>query len=258
MTACKNCGTTLRESDNFCPNCGGKVVKNRLTIINLFEHFLEQFFNYDNKFLRTLIDLVRKPEVVIGGYVSGVRKRYMNPIGFFAVALTLTGISIFITQKLFPEAMDFSTFDFGPSNKKSEDLDVGKATVNMMSDYSSIMVMMNIPLYALTSRLVFLRNKKYNYIEHIIFFLYTVAEISIVFFLPQLISYTLGTTMGEGAVYSIPIQILYTAYCLKRWYNLSSWGITLKTLLFFGVSILIMSIPFVIGVLLALVFKVGQ
>ena len=69
---CKNCHTELKELDDYCKSCGGKVVRNRLTLKHLFEHLSETFFNYDNKLLRTIIDLVRIPEKVIDSYVIGI------------------------------------------------------------------------------------------------------------------------------------------------------------------------------------------
>lgn len=37
-----------------------------------------------------------KPEDVINGYVNGLRKRYMSAFSYFAVALTLGSIYMFI------------------------------------------------------------------------------------------------------------------------------------------------------------------
>ncbi len=61
---CKNCHTELEEYDDYFKNCGGKVIRNRLTFKNLFEHISETFFNYDNTLLKTFITLFRKPEAV--------------------------------------------------------------------------------------------------------------------------------------------------------------------------------------------------
>ena len=80
---CKNCSNQLSTNSDFCNSCGAKVIRNRLTLKNIFEHIIETFFNYDNKLLRTFIDLFKKPEKVIDGYINGVRKRYVNPISYF-------------------------------------------------------------------------------------------------------------------------------------------------------------------------------
>lgn len=89
---CQNCSTIITQNGNYCPNCGAKVIRNRITMRNLITDFSEEFLSFDNKFLKTFIDLFKKPEVVIGGYISGVRKKYVNAISYFAIALTITGL----------------------------------------------------------------------------------------------------------------------------------------------------------------------
>ncbi len=96
---CKNCNTELSEQDQYCKSCGGKVIRKRLTLKNLFEHLSETFFNYDNKLLRTIVTLFKQPTVVTDNYINGVRKRYVDPISFFGLALTLSGLSTFIIKK---------------------------------------------------------------------------------------------------------------------------------------------------------------
>ena len=96
---CKNCHYRLSEDNSYCSQCGGKIIRNRLTLKNLFEHISETFFNYDNKLFRTLRDLTLRPHVVIDDYVSGIRMRYVNPISLFALRLTRAGLSWFIMQK---------------------------------------------------------------------------------------------------------------------------------------------------------------
>ena len=79
---CKNCELSIQTHHNYCPSCGAKVIRNRLTIKALFAHFSEQFLNYDNKFLKTFRQLTTKPETVTDCYIHGTRKRYVNVISF--------------------------------------------------------------------------------------------------------------------------------------------------------------------------------
>ena len=98
---CKNCNTNLSSDSDYCNKCGGKIIRNRLTIRNLFQHFSETFLNYDNKFLQTVKNLFVKPEDVIGSYGDGTRKKYINPISFFAISLTISGVYLLIFKKFF-------------------------------------------------------------------------------------------------------------------------------------------------------------
>ena len=54
---CKNCYTTLSLENNYCNTCGAKLIRNHLTIKNLFSDFIQTYLNYDNKFLKNLIEI---------------------------------------------------------------------------------------------------------------------------------------------------------------------------------------------------------
>ena len=116
---CKNCHTNLVEGADYCYNCGAKVIRKRLNFRNLFEHISETFLNYDNKLFRTLVKLLTDPVDVIDSYVQGVRKKYVNPLSFFGLALTLSGLFIFILRKYYLDQIDFSVLlmDNNPINE---------------------------------------------------------------------------------------------------------------------------------------------
>ncbi len=248
---CKNCKTLLKSDDNFCNSCGAKVIRKRLTIKNLFENFSEQFFNYDNKVLRTFINLFKKPEDVIGGYISGTRKKYVNVISYFAIAITLSGLQIFIINKFFPESIDFSIF----STKESEVL--SKNAYDFTSEYQSLLMMFTAPLYALISRIIFLKNKKYNYSEHLVIFMYILAQLSIIGVFLQVFSAILGISMGSASIPLFAFQIIYSAFCLKQLYSLSLKGILLKTLLLFLILFILLILYVIIFVIYIKVFHGG-
>lgn len=58
---CKNCDARLRTDYLYCPACGAKVIRNRITIKNLWTDFLERYFNLDNTFIRTVVHLTTTP-----------------------------------------------------------------------------------------------------------------------------------------------------------------------------------------------------
>jgi hypothetical protein len=72
------------------------VIRNRLTPKVLAEQVNEEFLSIDNKFLITLIDLLKKPEAVIDGYIHGLRKKYIGVIPFYAISLTILGFQTFL------------------------------------------------------------------------------------------------------------------------------------------------------------------
>lgn len=248
---CKNCNYELNDSADYCPRCGAKVIRNRLTFRNLLEHFTETFLNIDNLFLRTFYHLIKKPEEVIDGYINGTRKSYMDVLAYFALALTFSGIQIFILDKFFPEIFDFSSFS-EPGMAEFQ-----KKNMDFMKEYQSIIIFIYVPIYALIGKLVFFNIKKYNYTEFFVIFLYILSEINIVSFFITLIAGVFSLRIDLLGLYiMIPMQILYSAYCLKRLYGLNMSGILLRTILFFAIGGVVFFV--VILIVLGVLFYTGE
>jgi len=240
---CKNCETNLNEKSDFCHLCGAKVIRNRLTLKNLLNDFSEQFLNYDNKFLLTFIHLFTKPEIVIDGYINGTRKKYVNVISYFAIALTITGLEYFIVRKFFPEFLDLSAI----SSKGMETF--SNTMLNYLQDYQSFVLMLFVPFYALMGNIVFFNIKKYNYTEHLIAFMYIIAQLTILGAFIVVFSAILGLKMGNISFYVMLLQMIYSAYCLKGLYELNFKGIFLRTLLF----LLVLSVFYIITIFLTII-----
>ncbi|NNL82464.1 MAG: DUF3667 domain-containing protein [Winogradskyella sp.] len=253
FTNCKNCNTQLQPESEFCHACGGKVIRKRLSFKNLFEHISETFFNYDNKLLRTFIDLFKRPEAVIDGYVNGIRKRYVNPLSFFGVSLTLTGLSLFIIQKFYTQYFDYSKiFDSEIFNNPSTQQMLQESN-SWVFEYNSLIYAFMIPFMAIISVIVFF-NKHYNFTEHIIIYLYSMSAMMI-----------FSTVIGQMVLFIIPekyisfsiifylILFIYHGYLLKRVFKLNGVHLLLKTLFFLAVFVaayLMLSI--LMGILLIL------
>lgn len=224
---CKNCHTNLSEKSDYCYSCGGKVIRNRLTIRNLFEHFSETFLNYDNKFLQTFISLFRKPEDVIGSYIDGTRKKYIDPISFFAISLTISGVYLLIFKKFFYGYFDASSLYTDENAQK-----LFNASKETIFEYNSFFYFILIPALAFISLIVFY-NKKHNYTEHVVIYLYTMSLTSIVSSIVSLIM--LMTIPQSFMIFGIGINllsILFHCYLLKKIFELKPMELIGKFLLF--------------------------
>ncbi|MEO8773855.1 MAG: DUF3667 domain-containing protein [Gelidibacter sp.] len=200
---------------------------------NLFADFSQQFLNYDNTFLRTFLTLFKNPENVIDGYINGTRKKYVNAITYFAIALTLSGIQIFILNKFFPETMSPESMSLkGMKGMKQEDLKI-------MEDYQSILYMLMVPIYALISKLVFLNIKKFNYTEHVVINMYLIAHVSIVSSMLVVLATSIGVIYMTSVLTLLAFQVLYSAYAFKRLFKTTLKSIILKSLIFLVILVFV-------------------
>ncbi|WP_460218361.1 DUF3667 domain-containing protein [Psychroserpens sp. MEBiC05023] len=230
---CKNCQTELQINSDFCYSCGGKVIRNRLTFKNLFEHISETFFNYDNKLLRTIIDLFKKPEEVIGGYINGIRKRYVNPISFFGLTLTIVSLEWFILQKFFPHLMNMASIS--PNGDET----FASGLFEVIQKYGSILMMLYVPLYAIISRVVFFDKKTFNYTEHVVAYIYILSVISLLGAVLNILCVLFGYDLGVISYVNLLVQVLYISYCFKRLYQISTGEIIGRTFISFFVYMIL-------------------
>lgn len=81
--SCLNCGTQISNEANFCSKCGQVNDTNRLSVKQYFSEYLNGFFNFDNRFLKTIIPLIFKPGFVTKEYIEGRRVKYVNPFQLY-------------------------------------------------------------------------------------------------------------------------------------------------------------------------------
>ncbi len=232
---CKNCLTQLAEDDNFCKNCGAKIVQQELTFGYLANEATERFFNFENNLLaRTIKDMTLQPRTVIDSYINGVRKKHVNVVSYLAFALTLSGIQIFLMRKVFPANMDVTWMN-QQNNPMLEDM----SFMDNIWEFQSIFYVFMMPLYALLAKVIFFNYKKYTYLHHLVISTYTQAHLSILLFLPAIIALIFDVNFLKMTYFfSMPIMVIFNAYVYKRLYQINLKKIILKTFLFmfmFGV-----------------------
>lgn len=247
---CKNCETSLRTDYTFCPKCGARVAATRLTFKNLFSDVLERFFDLDNTFYRTLKRMTFQPEEVIGSYIEGVRRRYLNPMSYLGIALGVSGFLFFLIQRFAGDALSFDFIDGGRGNAASQKI------MDASMEFSNFFFLILIPITALCGYLSFNR-RDYNLPEHLVTAIYSMAHLSIITF--PISALILIISPGSYLTYSfltILLMLGFNLFVLIRLHRYST-GITLVrmgvfTLLFligyFGLGILVNVILLLTGV----------
>jgi len=232
---CINCNEHIALDQRFCSHCGGKRIYNRITWRNLIEDFFDRFLNLENSFFKTFIAMFREPEDVIGGYMKGMRKKYLPAFNYFAIAISFTGLYYFLLKGWFLEdfiALQMQSLD---SSLSQEQIEMQSSITNWFIENQTLYMVLLIPFFAILSKIVFWNHKKYNLVEHFVIFLYTYSHISIVSVILQISviwNPKLLTFLGFGISF---LLFFFSLYVLKRLFKLDLGATILKTLLFFVV-----------------------
>lgn len=75
---CPNCHYPIKESNQYCGNCGQKNRKDRIRLFDFLKDLIASVFNWDAKIWVTPIMLF-KPGFLTQKFFEGKRKRYTNP-----------------------------------------------------------------------------------------------------------------------------------------------------------------------------------
>ncbi len=251
---CKNCNDQLDSKFSFCPSCGARVVLGRITLLGLLKEVQEKLFNIDNKLFKTFIGLFKNPKDVVIGYLEGTRKKYVDPISYFTIALAANGAYFFIQNKFYPNMIDQMLM---ASDQSEEFQNVFTAMMENMFEYFSFWTFLMIPVFALISKLVFLNYKKYNFGEHLILNTYCYSQVSIVVAALYILTIFHQPTYRIMLLFAMPIQIAYYIYALAKIFKLSFKKIILKTLLFFVVMLILYIILSIITMIFLFFFSDG-
>ena len=207
---CKNCLYQIIADENYCTRCGARVIKNRLTLKNVLQDIYEQHLNLDNRLLATLVHLFTKPEDVIKGYLSGLRKRYLNPISYLGLAITLSGILVFVIKRYFLKRLNLDVLPTGANIKGANKI------FETTLDYQNFVFVFLIPLMASIGWLVYTK-PRYNFTEHLVNMTYVLAHLTIVTFpIAILLLYLDPEHFGEHGFVNIALIIIYTVYVYRK------------------------------------------
>lgn len=98
---CLNCGTTY--TGNYCNRCGQSRNTPRYRLSNALRNIAGGFFNIDNGFGRTLLELLYRPGYMIRDFIGGKRVEYFRP---FQTLFILAALYIMTMQLVDPDALN--------------------------------------------------------------------------------------------------------------------------------------------------------
>jgi len=158
---CLNCERIATKK--FCQYCGQKQGIERLTWTTLFNDIQKRLFGFDNNFIRTVRDLTIRPHEVIQSSIDGVRIKYIGPIGYYFLTLTIYVLTISITGVDMLEAAN-SLSEGMNSDVSAEQLALQQKYNVFIANNIRVISFVMLPFFITGVWLVF-KNKGYNFLE---------------------------------------------------------------------------------------------
>jgi hypothetical protein len=273
---CKNCESLLYVNKTYCSNCGAKWIEKRITMRNVAADFSDLYLGFDTRFMRTFIDLFKKPEAVINGYIHGRRMGYVDAIRYLLIALFVSGIYVYVLKQANIDineiAQSFQPEQAVPKDSQITDAAAREAaeksvaiqkkvndfTAKLATDYQAIILFATIPFLAIIGRITFFKKRYYNFTEQCVFYMYTYSH-SMIVTTPFSIALTLlyPPAMIYISFATFPLMILYNAYAYKRCFQLNLSQIILKTLVALLVVILSFAVLIIAGILIGIAYLIA-
>jgi len=148
--SCLNCDAHV--SLNYCAQCGQKTSTHRFSLQHFFIHdFVHGIFHLDKGFLFTIKELLTRPGHSVREYIQGKRINHFNYFTTLILILTI-GYLLSKLEKVHPSQL-FENIS---------------GLTKVLKDYSKITVFLGVPVYALSSYVLFYRRTKQNYTENLV------------------------------------------------------------------------------------------
>lgn len=103
--SCFNCGYSLDNDENYCPNCGQKNTDLNISLGEILKEFAGDYFTFDSKLFNTIGPLIIRPGKVPKEFIDGKRNTHIQPLRIF---IFLSFITFFLWGLSFQSEQDES------------------------------------------------------------------------------------------------------------------------------------------------------
>ena len=229
-TPCINCGN--ENNTTFCSECGQKQRLERLSLKIFLSDFFNRIYGLDGALFNTVIGLSKHPGKLIKEYISGVRIKYVGPVGYY-----------FLTIGIYFLLMSWADVDLVSETTKSMNNIIELEQTESEKGFSEVMqkiVFENLQFFSILQfpfiawwALLFFKKKDYNFLENIVFSFYVHGHLNVIsiILLPIAI-----LSFASHQILSFLIQIVYFTWVGYLFYDQRGLVGIFKPLLLFILS----------------------
>jgi len=240
-TKCLNCGELV--IGNYCHHCGQKKINPKLTWRVLFNDLQHRLFGFDNAFVHTVKDLTIAPGQVVKTYLQGNRVRYVGPVGYFFLLITIFVLLISFLDIDMAAYTKSVTDTMQETESKKQQMAQHEVIVFVFDNLRIVRFLM-VPFFIAATWVIFY-NKRYNFLETAVAVFYWQAHPMLL----SIISILVFRFSGINALQSfVPlVAYLYFAISCAAFYKGNKVGNFIKGLLAVTLAYVFLIILILIG-----------
>jgi len=216
---CLHCGAAL--PGRFCADCGHPAHRGRLTVRGLAHELTQQFLALDRGLWHTVLELARRPGVVIRAYIAGHRRRYVGPMTylFFASAVLLLAIEVAFGNDLarYQESARQLTTGDHPLLTAAQADAWARIDQRFGSQMTAMTLLMAVP-FTIAFRRIF-RATGINLAESGVFTLYTFAQTALAYVLLIPALRLAGATHAHRSFATLGCYMVMCAYAAHSFFG---------------------------------------
>lgn len=108
---CTACHRKLETEQNYCPNCGQKIGRKRITIWSIISDTLGNYFSFERSGLATIYKVITTPKFIVDNYCDGNKGYFASPGKMVIFSLVIMALHFtFISKKIL--SVDFEIEGF--------------------------------------------------------------------------------------------------------------------------------------------------
>jgi hypothetical protein len=252
---CGNCGA--QREGPYCHVCGQRYRNGPLTFKDLWHQVVFVFFDLERGFLYTVRKMTTSPDQVARRYLDGEHRRFLSPVAYYLIMLTVLTIGYSLVQDAWIRQMGESMAMFTSST--GEDLQAAykafgvenregylRAMFDLFVSYSQYLGVVSVVSIAVGVRLLI---KQRTLAEWLAVSLYVWGQISLYTCLVQFVTVHLSplwTSVSGAAVQAVLVAWTFSIFGESRWKSaalalLGMYGSIIVLSLAFGLIILLVS-----------------
>lgn len=236
---CKNCGHKLNENAQYCDRCGQKVIKEPLSLKQIFTDLLHIITNLERGLLFTIKEMAIRPYHLINEYIEGKTKPFYGPLRFLILTVTLS-VVVNISLGLYDQQQE-TIAGFLLDDTDTEAMERQRQFSETPKKYANVIPLLIIPFVSLMSY-AFFQKRKLNYAEHLVMNAYLSGFTSLLGILFQLSFWLLSIPIFTGLMASSLINYVYFSWTYKHLFDYSWAGALSRGALTLSLGFIIFSV----------------